>query len=125
MSGRTTAAGGCRRVRGLGTAGAAALALAIAAFAAGPAHAATGSKPPMPRGMLGIVPNTPPTNLDLTRVARAGAAMVRRGLNWSSMQRKEDGPIDWDGADHFMVRAAERGLAVDLVAGTTPKWARS
>jgi hypothetical protein len=75
--------------------------------------------------MLGIVPNTPPTDIDLNRVSGAGAGMVRRGLNWSAMQPREGGPIDFASVDSFMVRASQRGMAVDLVAGTTPRWARS
>lgn len=126
MSGGLQRSGWSSRARLARLAGATLLVLtAIGAAGASGAVAGTITQTPLPSGMLGITPNIPPTDRDLNRIQASGAATIRYGLSWVSIQSHRTDPFNWRNADRFMLRASRYGLSVDLLVSTTPRWAAS
>ncbi|MDQ3725121.1 MAG: beta-galactosidase [Actinomycetota bacterium] len=77
----------------------------------------------VPRGFFGMVPQTPLGPKDLSRMASGGVETVRVTVPWSSIQPSPRSDYEWGGMDAFVAAAAERGIEVLPVVGTSPKWA--
>src|SRR5690348_6685985 len=77
----------------------------------------------LPAGFFGIVPQTPLTARDLSRMRAGGVETVRLPVAWSSIQRSPRSEYDWSGMDAAVSAAAERGIGILPVLGTSPHWA--
>lgn len=106
----------------------AALALATAAIAAPPSHAAKRS---VPKGFYGAIWAGPiedqpgPTRArawDL--LALAGAESVRAVFNWEQAQPQKGGPVNWSRMDAVVAEAARRGISLMPTVMYAPNWAK-
>lgn len=76
-----------------------------------------------PQGFFGIVPQTPIGSADLARMSAGGVETMRLPLPWSSIQRSPRSGYNWEGMDFVVGEAAEHGIEILPVLGTSPNWA--
>ncbi|MGE5407109.1 MAG: glycosyl hydrolase [Syntrophothermus sp.] len=106
------------RLRRRGTAHALALALSLVSllvFAAG-AQA-------LPASFWGAVPQSTLSAEQFERLGRGGVESVRIPVDWSSLQPQAGGPIQWEGMDVLVERAALAGIDVLPTVSGAPGWA--
>jgi polysaccharide biosynthesis protein PslG len=77
----------------------------------------------LPRGFVGIVPQTPLGTEDLARMRAGGVETVRLPVPWSSIQRTASSDFDWSGLDFVVGEAARQRIGILPVLGTSPGWA--
>jgi len=79
----------------------------------------------VPRGFIGISPQSPASESDYDLMERAGLESVRLPMIWSAVQ--EENPSftepDWNGFDRVVGLAAEHGMRVFPFLWGTPRWA--
>jgi hypothetical protein len=94
------------------------LALLLAAIAPAPAHAY------LPRGFIGVSPQSPASSSDFALMREADVESVRLPLNWNSIQPRS--PLvakpNWDGFDHEVSLAAEAGIRIMPFVTASPEW---
>jgi len=77
----------------------------------------------VPRGFFGIAPQTPLRDKDFARMAAGGVETIRVPVSWAATQRSPRSDYDWGGLDAAMTDAAQRGIGILPVLGTSPSWA--
>ena len=112
--------GSGRRVRLLS-----AVALAVAALYAAPAHAAR-----VPAGFYGttwdgLITQAPRSQqvAQWNAMASAGVKSVRATFNWASAQPQPSGPIDFSATDEIVAYAAQHRIDLLPIVLYTPSWA--
>lgn len=94
------------------------LVLALTALVPSTAHA------DLPRGFIGISPQSPASGSDFELMRLAGLDSVRLPLNWVAIEPKSPlaAPPNWAGYDHEVGLAAESGIRMMPVVSATPDW---
>ena len=77
----------------------------------------------VPRGFFGIAPQTPLGDDDFARMEAGGVETIRVPVSWAATQRSPRSDYDWGALDAAMTDAAQRGIGILPVLGTSPKWA--
>jgi len=77
----------------------------------------------VPPGFFGIVPQTPLARDDFARMRAGGVETVRLSVAWSAAQRSPRADFEWGGLDAAVKDAAEQGIGLLPVLGTSPNWA--
>jgi hypothetical protein len=77
----------------------------------------------VPRGFFGIAPQTPLRDDDFARMQAGGVETIRVPVSWAATQRTPRSDYDWGGLDAAMTDAAQRGIGILPVLGTSPNWA--
>lgn len=77
----------------------------------------------VPRGFFGIAPQTPLSDDDFARMQAGGVETIRVPVSWAATQRTPRSDYDWGGLDAAMTDAAQRGIGILPVLGTSPGWA--
>jgi len=77
----------------------------------------------VPRGFFGIAPQTPLGDDDFARMQAGGVETIRVPVSWAATQRTPRSDYDWGGLDAAMTDAAQRGIGILPVLGTSPGWA--
>jgi hypothetical protein len=90
--------------------------LAIALAAAPSAGAA------VPRTFYGIVPTTPLTQSDFSRMGNARVGSLRIQFFWPAIQPEHQGALDWGGTDQAVAGAARERISVLPILFGTPDY---
>jgi hypothetical protein len=77
----------------------------------------------LPGGFWGIVPQATPSAEQVQRLGRGGVESIRISLDWSGLQPRRGGPVEWDGTDRIVESSARAGIAVLPVLSGAPSWA--
>jgi hypothetical protein len=77
----------------------------------------------VPRGFFGIVPQTPLSKADFSRMSAGGVETVRVPVSWASHQRSARSDFDWTGLDATVADAARQRIEVLPVLYSSPYWA--
>jgi hypothetical protein len=92
-------------------------ALAVLAVFAAAASAAT------PARFWGVVPQTNPTEEQLTRLQQGGVESIRIPIDWANIQPKRGVAPNWGEVDAFVKRAATAGVDLLPFVTSAPTWA--
>jgi hypothetical protein len=98
-----------------------ALAPALLALLAALAFAASAQA--LPAKFWGVVPQTTLNGEQFQRLGRGGVESMRISLDWGELQPQKGGPINWDGTDAIVERAALARIDVLPVVNGAPTWA--
>jgi hypothetical protein len=77
----------------------------------------------LPAKFWGVVPQAHPTTEQMQRLANGGVESLRIPVEWGSIQPQRGGPINWDGVDANVERAALAGIDVLPTVSGAPTWA--
>jgi hypothetical protein len=76
-----------------------------------------------PQGFFGIVPQTPLTAREMTRMSGGGVETIRLTVAWGAVQRSPRSDYDWASLDAAVTDAAKNGMTILPVLGAPPHWA--
>lgn len=108
---------GAGRLAALAAGGVAACAACGALLVAGEGSA----QAKVPRVFWGVSPQQFPEQSQLNRVRRGGVDTLRLALPWSAFQ-PANAPIEWDGFDVQVLRAARSGIEILPFLYSSPPW---
>lgn len=92
---------------------------AVSLIALGPAPVASA----VPAKFWGVVPQEIPTEDQFARIKRGGVDSIRIPIFWDVAQYRPDGPLEWNGTDIAVGRAASAGVDVLPFVTGAPSWA--
>jgi hypothetical protein len=96
--------------------------LAVAILALASLSAASSADARLPRDFFGVVPQTPLTKADTSRMRRGGIDVVRVPVTWHDVQRTARGGFDWSGVDQTVALLARSRLDMLPILYGTPRW---
>lgn len=77
----------------------------------------------LPAKFWGVVPQSELNAEQFQRLGRGGVESVRISLDWSQLQPRRGGPIEWSGIDTTVELAARAGIEVLPTVTGAPSWA--
>jgi Glycosyl hydrolase catalytic core len=77
----------------------------------------------LPAKFWGVVPQATLSSEQFERLGRGGVESVRIPLDWGNLQPQRGGPLQWDGTDALVERAALAGIDVLPTITDAPSWA--